>query len=157
MKIFYAAAPIISGLCPGQCQRLLEIYLLSVPARTNDMISYNNSWFDPVKNIALTFPGAKEAVSYGAPSVKVNGKFMCRINGDFIPIRLDFELRDKYLDSHPEIFHVPDHYRSYPAICMWVHKYNKKLLAEILELSWRGLATKKQIAEWEAGGGRGKI
>jgi hypothetical protein len=54
------------------------------------MISYNYSWFEPVKNIALTFPGTKEAVSYGTPSVKVNGKFMCRINGDFIPIRLDF-------------------------------------------------------------------
>lgn len=119
------------------------------------MISYNYSWFEPVKNIALTFPGAKEAVSYGTPSVKVNGKFMCRLNGDFIPIRLDYDLRDKWLDSHPEFFHVPDHYKSYPAICMWVHKYNKKLLAEILELSWRGLATKKQIAEWDMGRGKG--
>jgi hypothetical protein len=75
------------------------------------MISNNYTWFEPVKNIALGFPGAKETVSYGTPSVKVNGKFMCRLNGDFIPIRLDFDLRDKYLDSHPEIFHVPEHYQ----------------------------------------------
>jgi len=27
-----------------------------------------------------------------------------------------------------------------------------KLLKEILELSWRGLASKKQIKEWEAAG-----
>ncbi len=117
-------------------------------------ISYfNYSDFEPIKNIALTFSGAEESVSHGnTPSIKVNGKFMCRLheNGEFIPIRLDFELRDKYLNSHPEIFHLPDHYKNYPSICMWVHNYNKDLLTEILELSWRGLATKKQIAEFEA-------
>ena len=76
---------------------------------------------------------------------------MCRLHdsGEFIPIRLDFELRDKYLDSHTEIFHLPDHFKAYPYICMWIHNYNKKLLTEILELSWRGLATKKQLEEWQ--------
>jgi hypothetical protein len=32
---------------------------------------------------------------------------------------------------------------------MWVHSYNSALLKEILELSWKGLATKKQLQEWE--------
>lgn len=76
---------------------------------------------------------------------------MCRLheNGTFIAIHLDFEWRDQYLDSHPEVFHLPDHYKAYPYICMWVKGYSKKLLKEILELSWRGLASKKQIAEWQ--------
>jgi len=76
---------------------------------------------------------------------------MCRLhdNGEFIPIRLEFELRDKYLDTHPEIFHLPDHYKSYPYICMWVHNYDKKLLKEVLEQSWKGLATKKQLKEYD--------
>ena len=112
---------------------------------------FNYSDFEPIKNIALTFPDTEESVSHNnTPSVKVNGKFMCRLyeDGEFIPIRLDFELRDSYLNSHPEIFHLPDHYKNYPSICMWVHNYNKDLLTEILELSWRSLATKKQFKDW---------
>ena len=115
-------------------------------------INFNYSDFEPIKNIALTFPGTEESTSHeNTPSIKVRGKLMCRLhdNGKFIPIRLDFAIRDKYLDSHPEIFHLPDHFRAYPYICMWIHRYDKKMLTEILELSWKGLASKKQIEEWE--------
>ena len=101
---------------------------------------------------ALTFSGTAESLSHqNTPSIKVRGKLMCRLHdsGEFIPIRLDFELRDKYLDSHPEIFHLPDHFKTYPYICIWTHNYDKELLTEILELSWKGLATKKQFEEWQ--------
>jgi len=116
------------------------------------IINFNYSDFEPIKNIALTFPGAEESTSHeNTPSIKVRGKLMCRLHdsGKFIPIRLDFAIRDKYLDSHPEIFHLPDHFKAYPYICMWIHHYDKKMLTEILELSWKGLASKKQIEEWE--------
>lgn len=118
----------------------------------NKAVNFNYSDFVAVKNIALNFPDTVESISHeGTPSVKVRGKLMCRLheNGEFIPIRLDFELRDKYLDSHPEIFHLPDHYKSYPYICMWIHNYDKKLLTEVLEQSWKGLATKKQLKEYD--------
>lgn len=114
-------------------------------------VNFNYTDFNAVKHIALTFPGTEESISHEeTPSVKVRGKLMCRLHdsGAFIPIRLNFETRDKYLESHPEIFHLPDHYKNYPYICMWLHNYDKKLLKEILELSWRGLATKKQIKEY---------
>jgi len=32
---------------------------------------------------------------------------------------------------------------------MWVHNYDKKLLKEVLEQSWKGLATKKQLKEYD--------
>jgi hypothetical protein len=114
-------------------------------------ISFDPADFEPVKKIALRFPGAAESVShYDTPSIKINGKFMCRLveGGDFIPIHLSFELREHYLDQYPDIFHLPDHYKNYQYICMWVHQYNTTLLKEILELSWKGLATKKQLKEW---------
>lgn len=114
-------------------------------------INFNYEDFDVVKNIALTFPDTEESISHeGTPSVKVRGKLMCRLHksGEFIPIRLDFEIRDKYLDMYPEIFHLPDHYKNYPYICMWLHNYDRKLLTEILELSWKGLATKKQVKQY---------
>ncbi len=116
------------------------------------IINFNYSDFDTVKKIALGFPGTEESISHeGTPSVKMRGKLMCRLHdsGEFIPIHLDFENRDKYLDSYPEIFHVPDHFKPYPYICMWLHNYNRDLLHEILELSWKGLATKRQVKAYE--------
>ena len=115
-------------------------------------VNFNYTDFETVKKIALTFPDTEEGISHErTPSVKVRGKLMCRLHdsGEFIPIRLDFDIRDKYLDSHPEIFHLPDHFKGYPYICMWIHQYDKFLLKEILEQSWKGLATKKQIREYD--------
>lgn len=115
------------------------------------LIKYNPQDFEPVKAIALTFPGAEESVSHeGTPSIKVRGKLMCRLhdNGEFIPIRLDFALRDAYLEKYPEIFHLPAHFKAYPYICMLTKGYTKKLLLEILELSWKGLASKKQLEKF---------
>lgn len=118
----------------------------------NKEVKFRYADFETVRNIALTFPGTEESVSHeGTPSVKVRGKLMCRLHesGEFIPIRLDFEHRDQYLDSHPEIFHLPDHFKNYPYICMWIHTGSRQLWKEILELSWKGLATKKLVKEYE--------
>jgi len=116
------------------------------------MLNYNHSDFDFVKNIALNFPDTQESVSHeGTPSVKVRNKLMCRLheNGEFIPIHLDFEIRDKYLNSYPEFFHLPDHFRAYKYICMWTYCQDAELINEIIDLSWKGLATKKMIKEFE--------
>lgn len=118
----------------------------------SERINFNYADFEEVKTIALTFPDTEESISHeGTPSVKVRGKLMCRLHekGEFIPIRLDFGIRDHYLNSYPEIFHVPDHFKAYPYICMWIHNYDRSLLKEILEQSWRGLASKKQLKEYD--------
>jgi hypothetical protein len=116
------------------------------------IVNFNYAGFEVVKSIALTFPDTEESRSHeGTPSIKVRDKLMCRLHdsGEFIPIRLDFEIRDKYLDGYPEIFHLPDHFKAYPYICMWIHNYDRSFLKEILEQSWKGLATKRQIKEYE--------
>lgn len=116
------------------------------------LINFNYADFEAIKDIALTFPDTEESISHeGTPSVKVRGKLMCRLHesGDYIPIRLDFELRDKYLESHPEIFHLPQHFKAYPYICMWIHNYDKNLILEILEQSWKGLATQRQLKKYK--------
>ena len=116
-------------------------------------IHFNYSDFDFVKNIALNFPETEESVSHeGTPSVKVRGKLMCRLhdNGEFIPIRIGFESRDYFLENYPEIFHLPDHFKNYPYMCMWKDCRDRKLVTEVLEISWRYLATKKQVKDWDA-------
>jgi hypothetical protein len=120
----------------------------------NNRINFRYSDFDTVKNIALSFPDTEESVSHeGTPSVKMKGKLMSRLHesGEFIAIRLDFEIRDRYLESHPELFHLPDHYKAYPYVCMWVGNRNKGILTEVLELCWKGLATKTQLKKYNEG------
>ncbi|WP_379969634.1 hypothetical protein [Epilithonimonas sp. UC225_85] len=117
-------------------------------------VSFNYSDFDFVKNIALSFPYTEESVSHEeTPSVKVRGKLMCRLhdNGEFIPIRIGFESREYYLENYPDIFHLPDHFKNYPYICMWKDCHDRKLVTEVLEISWRTLATKKQVKDFDAG------
>ena len=115
-------------------------------------IKFNPRDFDLIKKIALTFPGTEESISHeNTPSIKVRNKLMCRLHdsGEFIPIRMGFEYHEHYLETHSDIFHIPDHFKGYPYLCMWIHKYDAKLLREVLEISWRGLASKKQIEEWQ--------
>lgn len=115
-------------------------------------MKFKYSDFEAIKKIAQQFPGAEESVSHEqTPSIKVNGKLMCRLHddGEFVPIKIGFENRDFYLEKYPEIFHLPDHYKNYPYICFWIPMNNKNLLEEIIEISWKPLATKKQLKDWE--------
>lgn len=114
--------------------------------------SFNPADFEPVRQIAILFPGTADGISHeGTPSVKVGKKLMCRLHesGAFISIRLPFEVRDAYLESHPEVFHLPDHFRKYPYICMWIHPYKTDLLREVLYKSWKSIATQAQIRAYE--------
>ncbi|WP_345257859.1 hypothetical protein [Flaviaesturariibacter amylovorans] len=123
------------------------------PRKNEQSPAFNYHDFDLVKGLALRFPGTEEGVSHaGTPSVTVRGKLMCRLHdsGAFIPIRLDFALRDDYLERYPDVFHLPEHFRNYPYVCLWVHCRDKALLAEVLEHSWRGLAGRKQLKEFDS-------
>lgn len=67
-------------------------------AKKNKPVSFDYADFEAVKIIALSFPGTEESLSHeGTPSVKVRGKLMCRLHdsGEFIPVHLDSETRDK--------------------------------------------------------------
>lgn len=116
-------------------------------------MKFNPADFEPIKQIALQFPGTEESVSHeNTPSVKVRGKLLCRLhdNGEIIPIHIGFENRDHYLEKYPELFHLPAHFVKYPYMAMWtMQQYDKKLLTEVLLAAWKGLASKKQLAEWE--------
>ena len=106
--------------------------------------------FEPVRQVALLFPGTEDSLSYGdTPAIKVRGKLLCRLHDsdEFIPIRLGFEHRERYLDSHPELFHVPAHFKPY--LCLWMNRCPPHLLREVLELGWRERASRQQVQQGE--------
>ena len=117
-------------------------------------LRFNSRDFDQIKAIALLLPETEESVSHeGTPAVKVRGRLMCRLHesGEFISIRLNFALRDQYLNSHPEVFHLPENFKNYPYICMWPQGYSTALLKEITRESWRLLASKKAVKDYDTG------
>jgi hypothetical protein len=127
---------------------LIEQKMPKNPPRVN----FNPADFEPVRQIALKFPGAEDSISHeGTPSIKVRGKLLCRLHesGEFLSIQTGFERREYYLETYPEAFHLPEHFKAYPYIALWLHAARKPLLEEVLEQGWRRLASKKQLKEWD--------
>ena len=115
-------------------------------------ISFDPADFEQVRSIALTFPGAEDSLSHeSTPSIKVRGKLLCRLhdNGQFIPIQVGFDNRQILLEKYPDEFTVPEHFKNYPYIAMWIPQSRTSLSRDVLEMGWRQLASKKQFSEWE--------
>ncbi len=108
--------------------------------------------FAAAVELAKRFPGVELGTSYGTPAIKVKGKFMARLRTEaegWLAIRCDFLVRDSLLQVAPDVFHLTDHYRAYPAILVDLAKIRKAALLDILEQAWRMAAPKKLIREYD--------
>ena len=72
-----------------------------------------------------------------------------RIAWDWLAIRCEFLVRDILLKAAPDVFHLTDHYRDYPAILVDLKKIKKAALLDILEQGWRMSASKKLLREYD--------
>ncbi len=110
-----------------------------------------SSW-DDLRAIALSYPGVTEGTSYGTPALRVGRSFLTRIkeDGESIVVGMGFEERELLLDVAPEIFHVTDHYRGYPAVLVRLGPCDATELRRLLERGWRAKAPKKLIAAYDA-------
>jgi hypothetical protein len=116
--------------------------------------SKSSKHFDAALKLAKRFPGVELGTSYGTPAMKVKGKFMARLRSEaegWLAIRCDFLARDMLLQAAPDVFHLTDHYRDYPAILVDLAKIEKAPLLDILEQAWRMSASKKLIKEYDEG------
>ena len=108
--------------------------------------------FKAAFELAKRFPGVELSTSYGTPALKVKGKFMARLRTEaegWLAIRCEFLLRDILLKAAPDVFHLTDHYRDYPAILVDLKKIRKAALLDILEQGWRMSASKKLLREYD--------
>ena len=108
--------------------------------------------FKAAFELAKRFPGVELGTSYGTPAIKVKGKFMARLRTEaegWLAIRCEFLLRDILLNAQPDVFHLTDHYRDYPAILVDLKKIRKGALLDILEQGWRMSASKKLLREYD--------
>jgi hypothetical protein len=108
--------------------------------------------FDAVRRLALSLPGVEEGTSYGTPAFRVGGRILARFHqdGESLVLKVEYAAREVLTGSHPETFYVTDHYRCYPLMLVRLKNVESGLLQGLIEDAWRGLASKRAIAEYEA-------
>jgi hypothetical protein len=85
--------------------------------------NFNPVDFEPVRQIALQFPGASDSLShYDTPSIKIKKNLLCRLheNGEWLAVR------------------------DYPYICLYINSYSRELLKEVLETGFKAITAKKK-------------
>jgi hypothetical protein len=110
------------------------------------------TWEDVVA-IGSRFPGLEPSSSYGTPSLKVRGRFVCRLrtNPDALVLRVvDLGEREALLQGEPDTFFSTPHYDGYPAVLVRLERVDPVELAELIEDAWRLQAPKRLVAEYES-------
>jgi len=108
--------------------------------------------WDDVVEIAERLPGVELGTSYGTPSLKVRGKFMCRLRSDpdALVLRVvDMGEREALLQGQPEAFFTTPHYAGYPAVLVRLNAVDPAELAELIEEAWRIRAPKRLIEHYD--------
>jgi hypothetical protein len=111
--------------------------------------------WDDVVEIGSRFPGLEQSTSYGTPSLKVRGKFVCRLrtNPDALVMRvIDLGEKEALLQGDPETFFSTPHYDGYPAVLIRIERVDPVELAELIEEGWRLQAPKRLVAVYENAG-----
>src|SRR4051794_21643974 len=111
-------------------------------------------WEDVVA-AGLRFPGVEESTSYGTPSLKVRGKFMCRLrtNPDALVVRtIDVADAQALKLGDPDVFFSTPHYDGWPGVLVRLEAVDPEQLAELVEDAWRTQAPKRLVAGYDAGG-----
>jgi hypothetical protein len=111
--------------------------------------------WDDVVEIGSRFPGLEQSTSYGTPSLKVRGKFVCRLrtNPDALVMRvIDLGEKEALLQGDPETFFSTPHYDGYPAVLIRIERVDPVELAELIEEGWRLQAPKRLVAVYEDAG-----
>lgn len=107
------------------------------------------STFETVRAIAQTLPHTIESTSYGTPSFKVKGQFMCRLkeDGDTLVLKIDEFEKEALIALDPHIFYTTDHYNGYPAVLIRLSQIGHAQLQHLMERAWRFVAPKRVLAE----------
>ena len=108
---------------------------------------------DEMREIILSFPGAEEGESYGAPAYKVNGKFFTRLRREDQSVVLtgvSFDERDMLMEAEPQTFHITPHYKDYPSVLARIETLHPGSFRNFLDRKWREIAPKKLIKEFDA-------
>jgi len=110
--------------------------------------------WDDVRTIATRYPGCEESTSYGTPSLKVRGKFMCRLrtDPDALVVRcVDNADANALKLGRPDVFFSTPHYDGWPGVLVRMEAVTLEQLTELIEDAWRVQAPKRVVAAYDKG------
>jgi hypothetical protein len=110
--------------------------------------------WDDVVEIAGRLPGCEVSSTYATPSLKVRGKFMCRLRSDpdALVVRcLDLADASALKLGQPDVFFSTPHYDGWPVVLVNLDTVTKEQLFELIEDAWRLQAAKRVVAAYDAG------
>ena len=108
---------------------------------------------DEMREIIMSFPGAEEGVSYGAPAYKVNGKFFTRLRREdqsVVLVGISMDEREMLMEAEPGTFHITPHYKDYPSVLARIESLDPGSFRNFLDRKWRQIAPRKVVKEWDA-------
>src|ERR1700744_4555729 len=108
---------------------------------------------DEMREIALSFPGARGGSSYGQPAFLVNKKFFTRLRREdqsLVLLEVSFDEREMLIEAEPETFHFTAHYKDYPSVLPRIAALHPEQLRGSLDRRWRKIAPKKAVKERDA-------
>lgn len=105
-------------------------------------------YLDLVKRCLSRLPGVAEHSSYGTPGFNVRKKFLLRLREDGETLAVRCGDREKWMAKDPHVFFVTEHYLDYPAVLVRLAAVREEDLRQLLEESWKELASKAQLKEF---------
>lgn len=109
--------------------------------------------FDRIVELARPLPGTEVSTSYGTPALKVGKKLVLRMHQkeDAIVMLLNtVDEQQKLICRDPMAFFITDHYAGYPAVLVRP-TIEEAVFSELLERSWRRVARRVDVAEYDKG------
>ena len=107
---------------------------------------------ETIRRLCENLPGTTEGTSYGTPGFRVAKKLFARLHGkeDAIVLLLNtVQEQQDLIASDPMSFYITDHYEGYAAILVRP-TIDEDVFVELLELAWRRVARKRDIAEYDS-------
>jgi hypothetical protein len=109
--------------------------------------------YDAVRQIALAFPGVEEHLAFGRPTLRVGKKFLAciaKIDEDTLCLKIKNDMqRDILIASKPDVFYNTPHYADFGSVLIRLPVVDPDELRDLIEDAWRGLATKRMMAEFQ--------
>jgi hypothetical protein len=109
--------------------------------------------FEELKRLALAlcFPGVAEAVSWGQPCLKVNGKlwFFWSPSENAPVFKVSFDERDMLVETDPATFFYTPHYKAHQLVLARPERIDREWARANLVRVWRTLAQKKMVKAFD--------
>ena len=108
---------------------------------------------DEMRQIIMSFPGVEEAMSYGSPAYKVNGKFFTRLRKEdqsVVIVGVSMDEREMLMEAEPKTFHITPHYKVYPSVLARIATLHPGSFHNFLERKWRTIAPKAAVKSYDA-------